>query len=66
MVGSLEYQAGGVGGAEEQAAAAAAVVVGLQGDADDGLLQPSDPGQVLTTCEQQYFPLQQTGQFLTL
>ena len=64
MVGSLEYQAGRVGGAEEQAAAA--VVVGLQGDAGDGLLQPSDPGQVLTTCEQQYFPLQQTGQFLTL
>ena len=64
MVGSLENQAGGVGGAEEQAAAA--VVVGLQGDAGDGLLQPSDPGQVLTTCEQQYFPLQQTGQFLTL
>ena len=64
MVGSLEYQAGGVGGAEEQAAAA--VVVGLQGDAGDGLLQPSDPGQVLTTCEQQYFPLQQTGPFLTL
>ena len=63
MVGSLEYQAGRVGGAEEQAAV---VVVGLQGDAGDGLLQPSDPGQVLTTCEQQYFPLQQTGQFLTL